>query len=138
MNTQFPFSAQGVQDWQDGLYAAGQPAIDAECELIATDFVAWLSTRFGLTSSQTQFLISLGRLSHLSYGASIQNALQHFGKISLEKAERITVFGEPAQNPKVVYHQQRTKAQQDEEGEIPEDEELEVEVDFHIEYPDPE
>jgi len=134
MNTQFPFSTQGVQDWQDTIYAAGTTAIHAECTLIAQDFVDWISYRFSLSVEQVQFVTSLGALTHATYSASIQNTLQHRGTITLIKADQQAV-SDKAQNPKVVYHENKNKVNSPNSisSEL-DDIDMEVSTTFRIEY----
>jgi hypothetical protein len=109
MNKQFSFTTAGVDEWRTEIYNAGQAGIDQECNLIQNDFVGWLVYRFQLTAAQTAFLISLGTLTHQSYSATIQNALQHRGPITLEK-EELAAKADDIRNPKVILSEQRAQA----------------------------
>jgi hypothetical protein len=138
MNTQFTFTPQGVQDWQDEVYAGGQSSVDNECLQIDTDFVTWLVYRFSLNESQEQFVVSLGSLTQLSYSTSLRDALQHRGTISLTKDEKPSTFA-TIKHPKIVYKEQQNAKQDQQSIAIdPEPTEQEVTLRFRITYSDPE
>jgi len=102
--SKFPFTASGVADWQHDVRLGGQTSIDSECEAIASNFNAWIVSRFTLREDQIVFVESLDPLLTDSYGAALQYALQNGVQIVLEKDETAT---KKELNPKVAIMEEK-------------------------------
>lgn len=139
MDNKFSFDSAGVRDWQQAVYALGQTGINAECALITTDFKVWMVTRFYLSEDQVNFIEELGPYTQLSYAASIQDALQLQGEITLEKSDPPANFAK-VKNPKIVYKEQQNEVKQQSpssKGSLDSDETVQtVKLHFRIAYVD--
>ncbi len=96
METQFPFTPLGVQQWQDALYALPEAERLAEEAFISNSFKEWIIARFALDEDQQAYLNGMPgeRIAFASEGVSF--AVSHSLPVVLDKPEKpseIHIFG---------------------------------------------
>ncbi|WP_090973062.1 hypothetical protein [Parapedobacter composti] len=89
----YPFTPEGVRDWQDRLYAQPDPVVRQEAEFAFLHFEDWLIQRFSLDESQQAYLRQLD-YAHVRFAADgVYFAVRHRLPIILEKPEKPAIKG---------------------------------------------
>lgn len=89
----YPFTPQGVRDWQDNLYAQPDEAVRQEAEFAFLYFEDWITQRFSLNETQQAYVHQLD-YAHVRFAADgVYFAVRHRLPIILEKPEQPAVRG---------------------------------------------
>lgn len=87
MNKTYPFTTDGVANWQHDLYALSDQAVWEESALAAADFAYWLVIRFALDEAQQTFLNGIPARQLQHWGASVSYFIRSRLPITLTKPE---------------------------------------------------
>ncbi|TJZ60087.1 hypothetical protein FAZ15_14490 [Sphingobacterium olei] len=126
---EYYFDADGVQQWQNDLYASSLQAQQAEYNFIAANFPYWIIMRFGLSDDQIDYLNRLDDCFIIDVQWKILFAIDHHLPIRLEKetdAETTTKVAESEDSVKVT--EVKNRATQTAEQPADDDEESSGEV----------
>lgn len=88
METQFPFTPEGVQQWQTVLYALPVQDRVAEASLVSSDFKEWIVRRFALDQDQQDYLNSMPEERIVFAAEGVSFAVEHGLPVILDKPEK--------------------------------------------------
>ena len=108
-----PFTATGVKQKQQQLYALDDPALWLQVKAIQGDFSRWLDLNFDMSQEQAAYLLSLPEYQRAIWGAQIgavvatrgpinmANPPKDYGPAYRTKEVKIKIMGETRYTPPV-------------------------------------
>lgn len=88
MEDQFPFTPEGVQQWQDVLYALSEAERLAEATSISNSFKEWIVLRFALDEDQQAYLNGMPEERTAFAADGVSFAVAHSLPVILDKPDK--------------------------------------------------
>jgi|GEM_PF-580819 hypothetical protein len=100
MTNRYAFTGNGVQQWQNELYAQTDTELWKEAALVSTGLLSWLPHRFELSVDQEAFLAGINESLRQVWAVEIAYAIRHRIAIILDKPQPPSGIG--VNNTKLV------------------------------------
>lgn len=87
MKQKFPFTPAGVDDRMNTLYAQDDASVELEAQAVESDLFGWTESNFELSSTQVDYMHSLGEIFADDTGAQLAFCFRHRFPVTMTKGE---------------------------------------------------